>query len=497
MIDEEHSERKNMIQKLMSNLVGNTSGLSSNSSKITTSMQDITKVGIIQNSKIKNNRDDNSKSTTIRTKVNARSVESSLRVPSNGFNENNNNRKAELKIKLEKGKVHSANGGRLEENTESRISMNNIKNMKKSDRQNGDIVFSADFSMDVREGENQNENNNGRERLQHQLQNKTSPRIHLQSDQNRTSPNYKSQSEVCRAYDKECSSQNSVDYEDDFEKDSGPCSQSDSEPEPEALPPSYDTAFSRFDNISETKDGGLSFSHRGTNPKNFLLDEKKNSKNFLHKNFPYGIHESDPRSVFRDGYKERERIGDGNNEMRREKKDNYGEETARKSRLSNDHNVSSTSSKLNCKDRPPRIEMRNSFADRQQSKNIPSNRIAKNVPPLENVGNVGRSTSRNRGSSRESELPMTSSRNEISKSEGWTLESDGRKSSRSVDTDKCSKCSKSESNPCFSQQSCDINHQRELLEQRASERRIRVDNLKKDARDRVNLKLKEEERLLK
>ena len=477
-----------MIQRLMSNLVGNTSGLSSNSSKSTTSMQDITKIGIIQNSKIKNDRDDNPKSATMRTKVNARSVESSLRVPSKGFHENNDNRNGELKIKLEKRKVHSANGGRLEENTESRIPTNNIKNMKKSDRQNGDIKFSADFSMDVREGKNRNENDNGREHSQHQVQNKISPRIHLQSDQNRTSPNYKSQSEVCRAYEKECSSQNSVDYEDDFEKDSGPCSQSDSEPEPEPLPPSYDTAFSRFDNILDTKNGGLSFSHRGINPENILLEEKRNS---------YGIHESDLRSVFRDGHKERERIGDGNIEMRRENKDSYGEETARKSRLSNGHVLSPSSSKPNYKDRPPRMEMRNSFADRQQSKNIPSNRIAKNVPPLESVGNVGRSTSRNRGSSRESELSMTSSRNEISKSEGWTLESDGRKSSRSVDTDKCSKYSKSESNSCFSQQSCDINHQRELLEQRASERRIRVDSLKKDARDRVNLKLKEEERLLK
>ena len=473
----------------MSNLVTNTSGLSSNNSKMTNVIQGSAKVGIVQNSKVKNNRDDKPKSSTISTKVNIRSEESSLMVSSNWLHENNDNLRSELKVESEKGKgkVSSASGGKLEENAESTFSINNNRNMKKSGKKYGDIMFSADFSMDVRESENENENE--RKGLQNHMKKNISPRIHLQSDQNITSPNQKNQIEVCRAYVKKCSSENSVDYDDDFEKDSGPCSHSDSDPEPEPLPPSYDIAFSRFDNISDTKNvlGGKSITDSGEFSKNVLQEEKKNSKYCHNNNFLDGSYENHPRDAYRDGKKESERKREESREIEYKNVNNYGGETARKSRHADGHNLISSSSKTNYEDSPSGTVMRKNSADKQQSKNIPSSRIAKNVPPLDRVGNVYRSNSRNRGSARESEFPMTSSRNEISKPE----------SSRSVDSDKSSKYNKSENGSCFPLQSHDINNQREILEQRANERRIRVDTLKKDARDRVNLKLKEEERLLK
>ena len=128
-----------------------------------------------------------------------------MKVSSNGFHENNGNLRSELKVKSEKGKgkVSSASEGKLEENAESTFSMNNNRNMKKSGKKYGDIMFSADFSMDVRE--NENENKNEREGLQNHMKKNISPRIHLQSDQNITSPNQKNQIEVCGAYDKKCS----------------------------------------------------------------------------------------------------------------------------------------------------------------------------------------------------------------------------------------------------------------------------------------------------
>ena len=59
------------------------------------------------------------------------------------------------------------------------------------------------------------------------------------------------------------------------------------------------------------------------------------------------------------------------------------------------------------------------------------------------------------------------------------------------------KSNKFENNSYLSDQSFDINSQREKLQIRANERKVRVSTLKKQAEDRVHQKLKEEERLSK
>lgn len=475
VFEEEHSERKNMIHRLMSNLVSNTSALPSSSAKAASMMQATKKVSrfdITQKSNIKNNRDDKPELTTNFIKINLNLSEQSQKISHNGLSSRANT-EIESKLKSENGKGTATTGkyGRIvgENKEKSTSTSNKNRNINKTEDNFNHIKIDKNLSLNS--SGSRNERNNP-----HLSNNNIPNSFSLHNDQN-----MKNLSNPPLRDNQNCNLKNFQDYEDDFEEDLEPYNISDSEAEPEPYsppPPSYDLPdynryqFNDLDNryidvgnvSNQIIINGQKFNS------NYSYGEEKENSDFFCSRSATAQDDSENKS--RNGDKDRSSLRNGERDGNRDQLSN----------VANPNTSSSSFSKSNYGRFSPRNEMKNVPSDRKEMRNI--------LP-------IGRNGKNNQFE--KSQIPPSTSIREHTPrfDKSNKMESDEKSSSRSIKTNNSMKSNKSENNSYLSDQSFDINCQREKLQIRANERKVRVSTLKKQAEDRVHQKLKEEERLSK